>query len=95
MLKSLQQHPLYPFSWCCTRGACYATSPQSDAKGSLEGEASGGWVLQAQMARLLELFLDHKQLKQNKFQMQRLLLYFCTCFFILRHYSKTQEIKTF
>lgn len=38
------------FPACCTRGACYATSPQSDGEGSLEGEASGGWVLQAQMA---------------------------------------------
>ncbi|KAG7214727.1 hypothetical protein INR49_010619 [Caranx melampygus] len=28
---------------CLTRGACYATSPQSDGEGSLEGEASGGW----------------------------------------------------
>lgn len=50
ILQSFQKHPPSPSPLCSAGRARYATSPQSDAQGRLEDNASGGRVLQAQMA---------------------------------------------
>lgn len=69
MLESFRQHPPSPSPQCCTRGSRYATSPQSDAEGSLRGEAFGGRLLQAQMAELS----DDELLIQKEWKMHSVL----------------------
>lgn len=50
ILQSFQKRAPSPSPLCSAGRARYATSPQSDAEGRLEDNASGGQVLQAQMA---------------------------------------------
>lgn len=49
--RSFQKRPPSPSPLCSAGRARYATSPQSDAAGRPEDNASGGRVLQAQMAK--------------------------------------------
>lgn len=61
MLSSFQQHPLSSRVQCCTRGARYATSPQSVGEGGPEGEAPPrGWPA------LSEPSSHREPLKQNE-----------------------------
>lgn len=59
ILRSFQKHPPSPSSLCSAWRARYATSPQSDAEGRPEDNASGGRVLQAQMAEHLNTESPH------------------------------------